>query len=86
MPWSFCYDALFKEDESDEGEEEEGEEEGKEKVNEEERRKRELCDARVITMEELMNELDLGPIIEENKPHKKGENKKNEKKEKKYKG
>ena len=66
LPWSFFYDALFEEDESDE-EGEEGENKEKEKEEEKERKRRELCDARVITMEELMNELDLGPILEDPK-------------------
>ena len=70
LPWGFFYDALFEEDDSGEGGEEgKGQNKEKEKEEEKERKRMELCDARVITMEELMNELDLGPILED--PNKK---------------
>ena len=65
MPWGFFYDALFKEDENDKEEEEENHR----KKDKDEEKKRELCDVRVINMEELMNELDLGPMPDENSSH-----------------
>ena len=43
--------------------EEEGEYRDNKEEEEKERKRRELCDARVITMEELMNELDPGSIL-----------------------
>ena len=57
LPWSFFYDALFKEETSDEDGEAKGKEHNHKKSVGGERKKTELCDARVITMDELMEEL-----------------------------